>query len=121
MFAKLNNPEKLAAIGIFKFIVTADGKVTEDEIEMLHSFIEEKSFHDFTERLDEYEEYFTTLEDFIELLAKVKPANRSMLAEEAFDLAIANGYATPEEMKIFDIMADIWEVDKNTLLGKATK
>ncbi len=118
MYKNLTREEKLAIIGVFKYVVNANGKVNEEEIDAMHQFIQDKNFNDFNELINEFETNCSTIEDFYELIETVRPENRDLLVEEAFELAISDGYPTPEELEVFDIMAEVWDMDKQTLLDQ---
>ena len=118
MYKDLTKEEKLAIVGVFKYIVNANGKVDEEEIDAMHDFIKDKNFNDFNDILDEFESDCNTIEDFYELIENVRKENRDLLVEEAYELAVCDGYATPEELEVFDIMAEVWDIDKQTLLDQ---
>jgi uncharacterized tellurite resistance protein B-like protein len=118
MYKNLTREEKLAIIGVFKYVVNASGRVDEEEIEAMHSFIQDKSFNDFTEVLNEFEQDYNSIEDFYELLENVRDENKDLLIEEAYELAVSDGYASPEELEVFNIMSEVWNVDKDDLLDK---
>ena len=107
MYKNLTKEEKLAIIGVFKYVVNANGKVNEEEIDAMHQFIQDKNFNDFNELINEFETNCNTIEDFYELIETVRPENRDLLVEEAFELAVSDGYPTPEELEVFDIMAEV--------------
>ncbi len=118
MYSSLTKEEKLSIVGVFKYVVNASGKVDEEEIDAMHNFIEEKNFEDFNEVLDEFEQDYNTIEDFYELLESVRPENQDLLVDEAFELAVSDGYASPEELEVFNIMSEVWGISKNELLDR---
>lgn len=118
MYKKLTKDEKLAIIGVFKYVVNASGRVDEEEIDAMHNFISDKNFDDFNDRLDEFEKDYSTIEDFYELIDNVRKENRDLLIEEAYELALSDGYASPEELEVFNIMSDVWKIDKKILFEK---
>ncbi len=118
MYGNLTREEKLAIIGIFKYVVNASGRVDEEEISAMHDFIGDKNFSDFTEILDEFEQDYNTIEDFYELLENVRLENHDLLIDEAYELAISDGWASPEELEVFNIMAEVWGMSKEELLDR---
>ena len=118
MYSELTKEEKYAVIGVFKFVVNSNGSLDEQELEAMQEFIEDKNFDDFGRLLDEFEKNYETIEDFYDLLESIDVDKRDMLLEEAYELAISDGYATPAEMEIFDIMAQAWDTSKKELLKR---
>jgi uncharacterized tellurite resistance protein B-like protein len=118
MYSELSENEKLAIVGVFKFVVNSNGTLDNQELDKMQEFIEEKNFNDFSDVLDLFEKSYDTIEDFYGLLEGIDEERRDLLLEEAYELAISDGYATPAEMEIFDIMAQAWDTTKKELLKR---
>ncbi|HPB80629.1 MAG TPA: TerB family tellurite resistance protein [Spirochaetota bacterium] len=117
MIKSFNKDEKKALIAIMKFVASADGSITDEEIRTFNEIAEQKNFDDFQEIFTEVDTEIRTLDDIMELAKKVrKKTHEYDILRYAFEIAIAGTRVEPEEVEILRLLGKEWGVDIKSLL-----
>ena len=117
MIKSFNKDEKKALIAIMKFVASADGVITGEEITTFNEIAEKKNFEDFQEIFTEVDTEVRSLDDIMELAKKVrKKTHEYDILRYAFEMAIAGTKVEPEEVEILKLLGKEWGVDIKSLL-----
>lgn len=117
MIKSFNKDEKKALIAIMKFVASADGSITDEEIRTFNEIAEQKNFDDFQEIFTEVDTEIHTLDDIMKLAKKVrKKTHEYDILRYAFEIAIAGTRVEPEEVEILRLLGKEWGVDIKSLL-----
>ncbi|HON79652.1 MAG TPA: TerB family tellurite resistance protein [Spirochaetota bacterium] len=117
MIQSFNKDEKKALIAIMKFVASADGVITGEEITTFNEIAEKKNFDDFQEIFTEVDNEVHTIEDIMELAKKVRTKTHEYdILRYAFEMAIAGTTIEPEEVEILRLLGKEWGVDIKSLL-----
>lgn len=117
MIKSFNKDEKKALIAVMKFVASADGSITDEEIRTFNEIAEQKNFDDFQEIFTEVDTEIRTLDDIMELAKKVrKKTHEYDILRYAFEIAIAGTRVEPEEVEILRLLGKEWGVDIKSLL-----
>jgi tellurite resistance protein len=117
MIKSFNKDEKKALIAIMKFVASADGIITDEEIRTFNEIAEKKNFDDFQEIFTEVDTEIHSLDDIMELAKKVRKKNHEYdILRYAFEIAIAGTRVEPEEVEILRLLGKEWGVDIKSLL-----
>jgi hypothetical protein len=98
---ELNEQEKIFLAGAIKVLILADGDVGEAELDDLDRIVLGLGFDDFDEHLERFEATVKGDSDF-EFLARniFHEPTKKLITRILWDLALQQGFASPEEEKI---------------------
>jgi len=117
MIKDFNHDEKKALVAIIKFIIAADGKISDSEIEKSNEVAETKGFEDFTDIYREVDREVNTIDDIKDLIHKVREETHEYdILKIAMEMAMADADIALEEDHVISIMCKEWNIDINTLL-----
>lgn len=116
MIKSFNREEKKALVAILKFIASADGNITDEEIEKFNKIADEKGFEDFTEIFAEVDKEVHSMDDLKFLIHKVREQTHEQdILRYAVDIARSDGEIIPGEVEVLKIMGDEWDIDISVL------
>ncbi|MCK4796859.1 MAG: hypothetical protein KAT05_05720 [Spirochaetes bacterium] len=108
MFTKLNKDEKIALVGILKWVVSADH---DDSLVGFEGFFRENNWGDFNQIYMEMDEKFEKLDEFKEFLKTINNKEaQEIIAQIAKDIMISDVIITNEEKQILDFLEEIWDI-----------
>ncbi len=116
MPANFNHQEKKALLAIVKFIIDADGVISEEEAERCGKLAKEKGFEDFSAVFAEVDREVKTIDDVLVLAAKVKDtAHEQDILGIAIDIAEADANLIEAEDSFIKRLAELWGIPLNSL------
>ena len=116
MINTFNHDEKKALLAIVKFIIAADGKITEEEAERCAHLSEEKGFEDFSDIFQEVDREVNSLDDVFLLAEQVKEsAHEQDILKIAIDIAEADANVIDDESGFISRLAEMWDIPINNL------
>lgn len=116
MIKDFNHEEKKALVAILKFVVNADGKITEAEVEKLNEVAEEKGFEDFSEIFYEVDREVHSIADIKELIKKVRSDTHEYdIVKLAVEMAMIDADLHVEELEVLKIMGKEWNIDLSSI------
>ncbi len=119
MIQEFNREEKMALIAVTKYIISADGIVTDSEINRINELAEEKGFEDFQSIYNDVDKEVASLEDLKKLILMVKDdSHRKGIVRYALKLSRADANLNPDEVDILNYMGSAWDIDINSILKR---
>jgi uncharacterized tellurite resistance protein B-like protein len=107
MFSKLTKDEKLALVGVIKWVVSTDH---EDSTRGIEKYFHENGWDDYNQIYSEMDEKFQDIDDLKEFLIKIKNVEaRKFIIQIANEIAISDSIITNEEKKVLDFLNEIWQ------------
>lgn len=117
MIKEFNHDEKKALVAIIKYIIAADGKISEAEVEKTHQIAEEKGLEDFSSIFREVDNEVTSLDDVKKLIHNVREkTHEEDILRIALDITLADAAIDPAEVEIIKIMGAEWNIDVHKLV-----
>ena len=106
MFTKLNKDEKIAFVGILKWVVSADHN---DSLLGIEEFFKENKWGDFRDIYSEMDGRFSSLEELKEFLKGIDNKEaQQIIIQIAKDIIISDVFITIEEKEILNFLKEIW-------------
>ena len=116
MINSFNHDEKKALIAVVKFIIAADGVITDEEAGKCGRLAEEKGFEDFSSVFSEVDKEVKSVDDVLALAQKVKErAHELDILKIAIDIAEADANIIDDETGFIKKLADIWGIEISDL------
>ena len=113
----LSHDEKIVLIGLCKYIINADGVVTQTELETMNQIAKEIGFDDYQKTFDEADALITSIESLQERIDNLKTSgNKQRILKYAIQLSKSDAFIKNDEMDIIVYAADSWNFDIKTLL-----
>jgi uncharacterized tellurite resistance protein B-like protein len=115
MIRSFNREEKLALIGLVKYLVNADGMVHEEELNRIHSLASNKGMEDFREIFNEADRLFKSFEDLKDFLFRVhNDTHKRDIVQNAVTFALSDAVMKPSENQIIDFICEFWKIDPSS-------
>ena len=112
MISELDHDEKKTLLGILKFIINADGRISEGEIDRFSKLAEDKGFADFNSILNEVNKEVENLNDLSKLLNNVTAeGHREEIVQLALEMAQADGIAVDSEGDLINYVSRVWNIE----------
>lgn len=117
MPSKLSMNDKITLIGMCRFIMNADGFVTESELENMAEVAEEIGFEDYQQIFDEVDEKIFTVDDLKEYIySNRESSNRTKILKYAIQISRSDANIRDDEIDIIRYAADEWGLDLKKIL-----
>jgi uncharacterized tellurite resistance protein B-like protein len=117
MLKDFTREERKALVAIIKYMVAADGEISENEIEECQSIAATKGFEDYTELFSEVDREMDSVEDILALLPAVSDRNHEEdILRIALEIARLDTSVAPEEVEVLSILANAWNIDIQPIL-----
>lgn len=117
MSQSLSKEEKLVLIAVMKYIVSADGNITEREIDDINNLAEEKGFEDFQKTFNEVDRTVQSIDDLKKLINNVSEEKARMnILKHALEFSRADAEINPHENEILQYMSKQWHINIKSLL-----
>ena len=114
---KLSQDEKIVLIGICKYIINADGIVTESELKTMNQIAEELGFDNYQKSFDDADSVITSMEVLQEKIDGLKNSpNKQKILKYAVQLSRSDANIKNDEMDIIVYAADSWDYDLKSLM-----
>ena len=98
MIKSFNHDEKKALLAIVKFLIAADGFITDAEVEKCGKLAEEKGFEDFSSIFNEVDKEIKSVDDVLALAEKVREETHEQdIIKIAIDIAEADANIIDDE------------------------
>lgn len=111
MIKEFNHDEKKALLAVVKFIIAADGVITDQEAEKCGKLAEEKGFEDFSSIFAEVDKEVKSVDDVLALAEKVKErAHELDILKIAIDIAEADANMIDDETGFIKKLAEKWGI-----------
>lgn len=118
MPSKLTKNDKITLIGMCRFIMNADGFITDSELESMSEVADEIGFDDYSEIFDEVDEKISTIDDLKEYIDNTKNSeNRVKILQYAVQISRSDANIKNDEIDIIRYAADEWGLDITKILG----
>ncbi len=118
MIKTFNRDEKKALVAILKFIVNADGRITEGEITKFNEIAEKKGFEDFTDIFTEVDKEIHTVDDLKKLISMdIQETHKNDIIKYALEISVADATINPEESQILKSIGKAWNIDIKSILS----
>lgn len=119
MPSKFSYKDKIALIGMCKFIINADGIVTDAELDNMQEIAEEIGFDDYNEIFDDVDEKIRTIDDLKEYIDNTKDSlNKENIFRYAVLISRSDGNIRDEEIDILHYAADAWDINIKEIMNK---
>ncbi|MCG8571586.1 MAG: hypothetical protein MJB14_15730 [Spirochaetes bacterium] len=113
MLSQLNEQEKIALVGVLKWIVSAD---PQDSLEGMTDFFQDNHFGDFNTYYQEMDNKFEDVEALQSFLKTIDDSNtHQLIIKVAKDIALSDVMITHREKKVFKFLQEIWGIDPATV------
>ena len=117
MIKAFNRDEKKVLVAILKFIVNADGRITEGEIAKFNEIAEKKGFEDFTDIFTEVDSEIHSVDDLKKLLSlEVQETHKNDIIRFAIEISVADATIDPEESQILKSIGRAWNIDIKSIM-----
>ena len=117
MIKGFNRDEKKALVAILKYIVSADGRISEGEISKFNELAEKKGFEDFDDIFSEVDSEIETINDLNKLITQVtSETHKYDILKHAIEISLADATIVPEEAKIIKTLGKEWGIDVKSVL-----
>jgi len=118
MPSKLTKSDKITLIGMCRFIMNADGFVTDSELDSMAEVADEIGFDDYQEIFDEVDEKISTIDDLKRFIDDTKESsNRVKILQYAVRISRSDANIKDDEIDIIRYAADEWGLDIAKILG----
>jgi len=105
----LNHEEKVFLAGCIKTTIMADGEIEESELGDLNRIYERLAFHDYEERLQEFEEAVSDREGFYEAARAIdNPEAQDLILAVIYEIAHHSGAPNKSQELLFDELRKLW-------------
>jgi tellurite resistance protein len=117
MLKNFNHEEKKALVAIVKFIIAADGEISETELAKTVDLAGRKGMEDFQEIFLEVEKEVKSMDDLKKLIHTVrKRTHEQDILKIAVDFALADVSVDPAEVEVLRLMGEEWGINVSKLL-----
>ncbi len=117
MIKSFSKDEKKALVAILKFIVNADGRISEGEIAKFNEIAEKKGFEDFTDIFEEVDREIQTMADLKKLISmEINETHKNDILKYALEISVADATINPKESRILKSIGKAWNVDIQSIL-----
>jgi uncharacterized tellurite resistance protein B-like protein len=118
MIKSFSKDEKKALVAILKFIVNADGRISEGEIAKFNEIAEKKGFEDFTDIFEEVDREIHTMADLKKLISmEINETHKNDILKYALEITVADATINPKESQILKSIGKAWNVDIQSILN----
>jgi uncharacterized tellurite resistance protein B-like protein len=118
MIKSFSRDEKKALVAILKFIVNADGLISEGEIAKFNEIAEKKGFEDFTNLFEEVDREIHTMADLKKMISLViNETHKNDILKYALEISVADATINPKESQILKSIGKAWNVDIQSILN----
>ena len=118
MPSKLTKNDKITLMGMCRFIMNADGFITDSELDSMAEVADEIGFDDYQEICEEVDEKISTIDDLKEFIDNTKDSsNRVKILQYAIQISRSDANIKDDEIEIIRYAADEWGLDIAKILG----
>lgn len=108
MYTKLSDKEKIALVGVLKWVVSVDPN---DSLSGIEAFFNENEWGSFDEVWAEMECNFYELDELKDYLKTIKNKDaQDIILQVAKDVIISDVIVTKGEKEILEFLKGIWEI-----------
>lgn len=119
MPSKFSYHDKITLIGMCKFIVNADGIVTDAELDSMMTVAEEIGFEDYNEIFDDVDDKIRTVDNLKEYIDNIKDSpNKENIFRYAVQISRSDANIRDEEIDILHYAADAWDINISEIMNK---
>jgi hypothetical protein len=106
---KLSREEKVFLAGCIKTVILAHGDIEQPELEDLDRIYRNLDFHDYEQRLSEFEQEVHDKEAFYAAAKKIdNPAAQDIILRVAYELSLQSGIPGDSQENIFENLSKLW-------------
>jgi len=119
MPSKFSYKDKATLIGMCKFIINADGIVTDAELDSMLAIAQDIGFDDYNEIFDEVDDKIRSIEDLKKYIDSSKESlNKARIFKYAVLISRADANIRDEEIDILHYAADAWDINIKEIMNR---
>ena len=108
--------DKKALLAILKYIASADGRISENELAKFTKLAEEKGFEDFSGVFASVDSEVKSMNDLDKLILEVDSSRRKEILTLALEMAESDGVSDSEK-DLINFLSRVWNIPTEELLG----
>jgi acetate kinase len=117
MAKSFTKDEKMLLIAVVKYILSAEGVMTDREVEDINAIAGRKGFENFSELFNEVDRNVKSIDDLKKLVKKVTDKEiRNEIIRYALEISEADAIPNPHEIEILKYMCAEWSLSLDSFL-----
>jgi len=117
MIKSFNKEEKIALIGVIKFLINSDGLIRDEEIEKIHELSMQKGFEDFQDVFNDADRTIKSITDLQDALYRIHDnVHKKDFVKVAAEIALSDAVINYRENAMLKYLCDFWKLNIDDLL-----